>query len=538
MLFECQRETALTKATISWRNIHLAIPFFAHDNSSLMSDAVRVRFAPSPTGYLHLGGARTALFNWLFARKHGGTFILRIEDTDLQRSSEAMVQGILDGMSWLGLDPDEGPFFQSSFVDQHRTAVHRLIEEGRAYYDFTPKEQTDDRTIKERIVARAQAASAREPNPFRDLPLDEARRRIDSGEPAAIRLKIPEGVSRFDDLVYGPQERSHDDIEDLVLIRSDGHPLYNLSVVVDDITMGITHVIRGQDHLTNTHKQVLIYQALGAKVPQFAHLPLIMAPGKEKLSKRKHGEVVSVTTYRDRGFLPDALVNYLALLGWSPGSDLEIMSRDELIEKFSLGAVNKSSAIFNFSEKDPQDWTDPKALWMNAEYLRAMSPEELVPLVADQLKKFNLWREEYGTVERDWFTRTVSLLRARYRTAQDFATLGRPYFSDDFEYEAAAVRKNLNDERLKHLLPVLADRLASVDEFSHDAAESALRACADEQGVKAGLLINSARTALTGQAVGPGMFDIMVTLGRQRTVERLRRAASALTSGAFPFLAR
>jgi glutamyl-tRNA synthetase len=525
-------------STSSLYNIHLAIPFSAHDNSSLMSDTVRVRFAPSPTGYLHLGGARTALFNWLFARKHGGTFILRIEDTDLQRSSEAMVQGILEGMSWLGLDADEGPFFQSSFVDQHRAAVRKLLEEGKAYYDFTPKEQTDDRTIKERIVSRAQSASAREPNPFRDLPLAEAQRRVDSGEPAAVRLKIPEGVSSFDDLVYGPQERSHDDIEDLVLIRSDGHPLYNLSVVVDDITMLITHVIRGQDHLTNTHKQVLIYEALGAKVPQFAHLPLIMAPGKEKLSKRKHGEVVSVTTYRDRGFVPDALVNYLALLGWSPGSDLEIMSREELIEKFSLEAVNKSSAIFNFSEKDAQDWTDPKALWMNAEYLRAMSPEELLPLVAEQLKKFNLWREEYGASERDWFVRAVSLLRARYRTAQDFATLGRPYFSDEFEYEPDAVKKNLSDERLRDLLPVLADRLASLDEFSHDATESALRACAEEQGVKAGLLINGARTALTGQAVGPGMFDIMVTLGRQRTVERLRRAASELSSGAFPFLAR
>jgi glutamyl-tRNA synthetase len=525
-------------STSRLHTIYLAIPFFAHDNSSFMTDTIRVRFAPSPTGYLHLGGARTALFNWLFARKHGGTFILRIEDTDLQRSSEAMVQGILDGMSWLGLDPDEGPFFQSSFVDQHRAAVRRLIDEGKAYYDFTPKEKTDDRTIKERIVARAQAAEAREPNPFRDLPLDEARRRIDAGEHAAIRLKVPEGVSRFDDLVYGPQERSHDDIEDLVLIRSDGHPLYNLSVVVDDISMGITHVIRGQDHLTNTHKQVLIYEALRGKVPQFAHLPLIMAPGKEKLSKRKHGEVVSVTTYRDRGFLPDALVNYLALLGWSPGSDLEIMSRDELIEKFSLAGVNKSSAIFNFSEKDAQDWTDPKALWMNAEYLRATSPEELVPLVADQLKKFNLWREEYDAVEREWFVRTISLLRARYRTAQDFATLGRPYFSDEFEYEEAAVKKNLSDERLKQLLPVLADRLVSVDEFGHDAAESALRACAEEQGVKAGLLINGARTALTGQTVGPGMFDIMVTLGRQRTVDRLRRAATALASGAFPFLTR
>jgi glutamyl-tRNA synthetase len=333
--------------------------------------------------------------------------------------------------------------------------------------------------------------------------------------------------------VYGPQERDHSDIEDLVLVRSDGHPLYNLSVVVDDIEMRITHVIRGQDHLTNTHKQVLIYEALGAPVPKFAHLPLIMAPGREKLSKRKHGEVVSVTTYRDRGFVRDALVNYLALLGWSPGSDQEIISRDELIEKFSLEAVNKASAIFNFNENDPRDWTDPKALWMNGEYLRAMPIEELVPLVGEQLKRFNLWREQYESTERDWLARTVDLLRARYRTTQDFAILGRPYFSDDFEYEPDAVRKNLKDERLKDLLPILADRLASVDDFTHDAAESALRACSEEHGVKAGLLINAARTALTGQAVGPGMFDIMVTLGRGRTIERLRRAVAKLAEGAF-----
>lgn len=495
-----------------------------------MSETVRVRFAPSPTGYLHLGGARTALFNWLFARKHGGVFILRIEDTDIQRSSEEMVQGILDGMHWLGLDPDEGPFFQSSFLDQHRAAARRLVEAGRAYYDFTPKEQTDDRTVKARILARA--AGANEPNPFRDLPLEEALRRVASGEPAAIRLKIPErGVSRFDDLVYGPQERDHSDIEDLVLIRSDGHPLYNLSVVVDDIEMRITHVIRGQDHLTNTHKQVLLYEALDAAVPQFAHLPLIMAPGRDKLSKRKHGEVVSVTTYRDRGFVSDALVNYLALLGWSPGSDLEIMSREDLIQKFSLEAVNKSSAIFNFNENDPRDWTDPKALWMNGEYLRAMPLDQLVPLVGEQLKRFMLWREEYDTSEREWLARTIDLLRARYRTTQDFATFGRPYFSDEFEYEPDAVKKNLKDERLKDLLPGLADRLASLDEFTHDATESTLRAFAEEQAVKAGLLINAARTALTGQSVGPGMFDIMVALGCKRTVERLRRAAAVLALG-------
>ncbi|HJQ22803.1 MAG TPA: glutamate--tRNA ligase [Blastocatellia bacterium] len=490
-----------------------------------MAEKVRVRFAPSPTGYLHVGGARTALFNWLFARQHGGTFILRIEDTDVQRSSEAMVQGILEGMHWLQLDADEGPFFQSSFVEAHRAAARRLVEADKAYYDFTPKEQGDDRTLKERI--REAAREGREPNPYRDLPLAEARARLAAGEAAAIRLKVPaSGVSRFDDMVYGPQERNYADIEDLVLIRSDGHPLYNLSVVVDDIEMGITHVIRGQDHLTNTHKQVLIYEALNASVPRFGHLPLINAPGKEKLSKRKHGEIVSVTTYRDRGFLPDAFVNFLALLGWSPGTDQEIMSRQELIEKFSLDGVNKSAAIFNFKENDPVDWTDPKALWMNGEYLRAMPVDELLPLVAEQLQRHRIWREAFMTTEREWFARAVELLRARYRTTVDFATLGRPYFSDDFEYEPPAVKKNLKDERLKELLPGLAERLATVEPFTHDTAEAALRAYSEEQNVKAGLLINASRTALTGQAVGPGMFDIMVTLGREKSVERLRRAVA------------
>src|ERR1044071_236083 len=461
-----------------------------------MTDSVRVRFAPSPTGYLHVGGARTALFNWLFARKHGGTFILRIEDTDRERSSEAMVQGILEGMHWLELDADEGPFFQSSFVEEHRAAVGKLVADGKAYYDFTPKEQTNDRTIKERIVDRAQAG--KELNPYRDLPLEEAMRRIEAGEPAAIRLKVPEiGVSRFEDMVYGPQERDYSDIEDLVLIRSDGHPLYNLSVVVDDITMGITHVIRGQDHLTNTHKQVLIYEALGAQVPRFGHLPLINAPGGAKLSKRKHGEVVSVTTYRDRGFLPDAFLNFLALLGWSPGTDQEVMSRQELIESFTLEGVNKASAIFNFKEDDPHDWTDPKALWMNGEYLRRMPLDELLPLVGEQLKRAGLWRDEFAGAQRDWFGRPADLLPARYRTVMDFAGYGRPYFGDEFEYEAPAVKKNLKDERLKELLPGLAGRLATLEDFTHDAAEAALRAFADEQGVKAGLLIKASRTALT-----------------------------------------
>lgn len=499
-----------------------------------MTETVRVRFAPSPTGYLHVGGARTALFNWLFARKHNGAFILRIEDTDIQRSSEAMVRGIIEGMHWLGLDADEGPLFQSSFVEQHRAAARRLVEEGKAYYDFTPREQADDRTIKERIVDRAlaQAEAGKGRSPYRDLPLEEALRRVGAGEQAAIRLKVPEsGVSRFDDIVYGAQERDYSDIEDLVLIRSDGHPLYNLSVVVDDIEMRITHVIRGQDHLTNTHKQILIYEALGARLPQFAHLPLISAPGKEKLSKRKHGEVVSVTFYRDRGFIPDALVNFLALLGWSPGTDQEILSRQELIERFSLEGVNKSSAVFNFSEGDARDWTDPKALWMNGEYIRSMSLDELVPIVGGELKKAGLWRDDYAAGGREWFRQTVDLLRARYRTIRDFWELGRPYFSDEFDCEPAAVKKNLKDERLRELLPGLADRLDRVEEFTHDNVEAALRAYSEERGVKAGLLINGSRTALTGQAVGPGMFDIFVALGRSRSVERLRRAAELVGGG-------
>lgn len=499
-----------------------------------LTNRVRVRFAPSPTGYLHVGGARTALFNWLFARQHRGVFILRIEDTDVQRSSEAMVQGILEGMHWLGLDPDEGPFFQSSFVEQHRAAALKLVLEGKAYYDFTPKEQGDDRTVKEKIIDRAKAAGTTKAlNPYRDLPIEEAIRRVDAGESAAIRLKVPEhGVSRFDDMVYGPQERDYSDTEDLVLIRSDGHPLYNLSVVVDDIEMQISHVIRGQDHLTNTHKQVLIYEALSAPLPRFGHLPLINAPGKEKLSKRKHGEVVSVTTYRDRGFVPDALVNFLALLGWSSGSNQEIMSREELIRQFSLEGVNKASAIFNFNEKEARDWTDPKALWMNGEYLRAMPLAELVPLVTEQLKLAGLWRDEYAATEAEWLSRTIDLLRARYRTTVEFATVGRPYFSDEFEYEAAAVKKNLKDESLRDLLPALANRLAQVEPFSHDATEAALRAFSEERGVKPGLLINAARTALTGQSVGPGMFDIVVTIGREKTVERLNRAVILVTPSA------
>ena len=311
---------------------------------------------------------------------------------------------------------------------------------------------------------------------------------------------------------------TYSEIEDLVLLRSDGHPLYNLSVVLDDIEMGITHVIRGQDHLTNTHKQILLYQAFGAPVPQFAHLPLILAPNKAKLSKRNHGEVVSLTTYRDRGFVPAAFQNFLALLGWSPPDEKEIFSRDELIEKFSLEGIGRANAVFNFQENDPRHWTDDKALWMNAEYIRTMPLAELLPMVKDELRAAKLWREEYDDDERDWFEKAVELIRHRFFTLKDFSTQGRAYFSEDFDFDEAAVKKNiLKEPRLKELLPSLADRLENVEPFNAATAEEALRAFSDEAGVKAGLLINASRTMLTGQAVGPSMFEVFDIIGRDRS---------------------
>jgi glutamyl-tRNA synthetase len=293
--------------------------------------------------------------------------------------------------------------------------------------------------------------------------------------------------------------------------------------VIDDIEMGITHVIRGQDHLTNTHKQILLYEALGAAIPKFAHLPLILAPNKGKLSKRKHGEVVSLTTYRDRGFVPDAFRNFLALLGWSPPAGKEILSKDELVREFTLEGIGRANAIFNFHENDPQRWTDDKALWMNAEYIRTMPLDELLPMVKAELRATKLWREEYDDEDREWFSKTVDLIRQRYFTLKDFSSQGRAYFSDDFDFDETAVNKNLRKEsRLRELLTELAGKMETVEPFNAEAAEAALRAYADKAGVKAGLLINASRTMLTGQAVGPSMFEIFDVLGRDSSVERLR----------------
>lgn len=491
---------------------------------------VRVRFAPSPTGYLHIGSARTALFNYLYARHIGGKFLLRIEDTDLARSTEESTRSILDGLAWLELSHDEDIVFQSDNADKHRETARRLLAEGKAYRDFTVREAPSDANVKDAIKDRARAAQGEKnmrDNPFRDLSEAESEARAAAGEPFAIRLKVPmHGRTAFDDAVYGIQERNYDDTEDLVLLRSDGHPLYNLAVVCDDIEMQITHVIRGQDHLTNTHKQVLIYEALGVTPPTFAHLPLIMAPNKGKLSKRKHGEVVSMTTYRDAGFLAAAFRNFLALLGWSAGEEQEIYSLDELIAKFSLEGIHRSNAVFNFHESDPRKWTDDKAIWMNAEYIRTMPFEDLLPFIKPELKAAKLWRDEYDDDEREWFESTVNLIRQRFFTLKDFSNQGRAYFSEDFDFDPAAIEKNLSKyPDLKMWLPELAERFeAEFDTlpYTEENIETVVKAFTEEKGTKLGVIMNGARTLLTGVAVGPSMLSVFETVGLERTILRLR----------------
>jgi glutamyl-tRNA synthetase len=526
--------------------------------------SIRVRFAPSPTGYLHIGSARTALFNYLYARHVGGKFLLRIEDTDLARSTEESTRSILEGLAWLGFAPDEEIVFQSDNADKHREVAKRLLAEGKAYRDFTPKEAPTDANVKDAIKERARAQGGDKnmrDNPYREISPEESDARAEGGEPFAIRLKVAEtGKTLFEDQVYGLQERDYAETEDLVLLRSDGHPLYNLAVVCDDIEMGITHVIRGQDHLTNTHKQILIYEALGVTPPIFAHLPLIMAPNKGKLSKRKHGEVVSMTTYRDAGFLAEAFRNFLALLGWSPGGEQEIFTLDQLVERFSLDGIHRSNAVFNFKENDPRHWTDDKAIWMNAEYIRTMPLTELLPYVKNELKAAKLWREEYEGAQSavgdqqsarpfevgsaEWFEYTIDLIRARFFTLKDFSSQGRAYFSEDFDFDPAAIAKNLTKfPDLRQWLPELADRFEAVFgatsggdvqppataggtdsglPYTEENIETVVKAFTEEKGTKLGVIMNGARTLLTGVAVGPSMLSVFEVIGLERTLMRLR----------------
>jgi glutamyl-tRNA synthetase len=491
-------------------------------------DNIRVRFAPSPTGFLHVGGARTALYNWLFARHTGGVLILRIEDTDVDRSRPELTTAILESLEWLGLNWNEGPIYQSERLNRYRAMALNLERLGQAYPCFCRQDELQAKRTK----AEAERRAWKYDGACRNLDPAERARLSAEGRPAAVRFRVPDsGKTTFEDQVFGRIEVENSDLEDFVLLRSDGHPTYHLGVVADDLDLRITHVVRGADHISNTPKQILMYLALEAPVPVFAHLPLILGPDKQRLSKR-HG-ATSVSAYREQGVLPEALVNFLALLGWTPPGQKEIVPIEEMIREFDLTTVSKSNAVFDLE----------KLAWMNAEYLRHMPVERLLPLADRELKEAGLRRRETGSGIRDSelkgraeeaFKQTVLLLQSRARTIKDFSGAFRAFFSDEFEYDPEAVKKFWKDVSLPELLDTLALRLGTVEPFDLAGTESALRAMAEEKGMKAGLLINATRVALTGQAVAPSLFEVMRVLGPDRVVSRLRRAAAFLLSEKVP----
>lgn len=472
---------------------------------------LRVRFAPSPTGYLHIGSARTFIFNWMYARRNGGTMILRIDDTDVERNSEASLNSIFEGLNWLGLGWDE-QYRQSERLDLHRRMAQAIFEKGHAYRDFTPA-QTGSVDAEEKNEGGQWVANAG----MRELSVAESDARATAGEPFVLRFRVPRGEGRavkFEDGVYGAQSKEADDIEDFALLRSNAMPTYHMASCADDADLKISQIIRGQDHLSNTFKHILIFEALGVAVPKFAHLPLLIAPDGAKLSKRKHGPVVSVTTYRDHGFLPHGYVNFLCLLGWSPKDNREQMSRQEIQDIFSFEGINRANAVVNFTEADP---IDPKALWLNGQILRSMPIAELVPLVKQRLETAGLdFPKDMAQLES-----IVDIIRARYQTLDDFPTRGLPYFADEFPMEPAAMAR-LEEAGARELVKELGVRLEASEDFSEPAIEAELRKLATEKGVKAGVLINGSRAALTGQAVGPGAFHLFTAIGRPRSIARLK----------------
>lgn len=445
-----------------------------------MSSNVKVRFAPSPTGYLHIGGARTALFNWLFARHNKGVFLLRIEDTDQQRSTEEATQAILDSMKWLGLDWDEGPYFQSQRLSIYKQYAEKLVEQGKAFYD------TDA----------------------------EGRK--------AIRFKMLDGVTEINDLIHGTITFDTSLIEDFVILKADGFPTYNFACVVDDAEMGITHIIRGDDHISNTPKQIALYKAFGFKMPEFAHIPMILGEDGSRLSKR-HG-ATSVTDYRDKGYLPHALVNFLALLGWSPGNDQEIISISEMIEKFTLKRANKTSAQFNNIKLD----------WMNGQYIKNTPVEQLTAEVKRFFEKSGI---DMTKITAGWLANLVILYHERFKNFLDLQNQTRFFFTDAIEYDQAAVGKFLKKEGSGELLKEVYAAVSQVDNFDKKTLEDSLRALTEKLGVGFSKLAQPMRVAITGKSVSAGIFETMELLGKEKTINRLSHTIKNLceTSEAVKF---
>lgn len=466
----------------------------------MTEQAYRLRFAPSPTGYLHVGGARTALFNWLYAHKKNGTFILRIEDTDVQRSSDEMVQIILNSMKWLHLDWQEGPYFQSQRLELYREAALKLVESKKAYRCFCKPDELNAR----REAGMKASGAWKYEKICLALSEEVIGKKLADGESHAIRFIVPEGRTVFHDVVHGEISVDHGPIDDFVLLRSDGHPTYHLSVVVDDIAMKVSHVIRGDDHISNTPKQILLYHAFESNPPLFGHLPLILGPDKKRLSKR-HGSV-AVEEYRSQGILPEALVNFLALLGWNPGDERELFSLEELIKEFDLERVGSSNAVFDLK----------KLIWMNGKYMSSLGLDRILEAIQPFLPNQD-WNKDPE------FPKRVDLMRTRASTLVELAQLLDVFYNEEFAFDQKGVEKARKEAGLKALLEEFNLVLQNLPDWQIETLESQLRNFTEQKGVKAAVLIHPIRLGVSGRTSGPGLFELLQSLGQESTVRRLHR---------------
>ena len=489
------------------------------DRHLMSSTAVipRLRFAPSPTGHLHVGGARTALYNWLYAKKHGGQFLLRVEDTDKARSTDASTRAIFEGLGWLGLQWDETVVYQGANLERHRADAQRLLENGSAYRCFC----TQDELAERRAAAESRGESFKYDRRCDRLDPAEIATRVADDTPFTVRFRVPEGTTSWDDLVHETITFPNRDIEDFIVLRTDGTSIYNMAVVSDDIAMRITLVMRGDDHISNTPKQILLYRALDAELPQFAHLPMIHGLDGKKLSKR-HG-ATAVGDYQHLGILPGAMRNFLALLGWSPGNDIEVMTLGQMIELFDTSGLQKKAAIFDTKKLE----------WMNGQHLNLLPDEELMAYVTPMLATAGLATAADLASRRDWYLELLQVLKVRARTVDDIVRQAEPYFGVSVEYDADAVSRQWKDrDGTAAILRGVRDSLTGLSGWDTAAMEEALRALAEQLGFaeKAGKIFQPLRVALTGQSTSPGIFEVLALLGRERSIMRIDAALAVLRS--------
>lgn len=477
---------------------------------------IRVRFAPSPTGYLHIGGARTALFNWLFAKSQGGKLILRIEDTDIERLKEDSVSQILTSLKWLGLswdegpevDGDYGPYYQSERLDIYRKICQELVDSGKAYYCFCSAEDLEKQREKQRALKQ----------PFhyartcRDIPPEEAKKRVEAGEKYSVRIKLPaSGPITVHDMIHGDVTFDFNQFDDFVIMKTNGIPTYNFAVVVDDHMMHITHVLRAEEHLSNTPKQIVLYEALGYEVPQFGHMPMILAPDRSKLSKR-HG-ATSVEEFRDKGYVHQAIINYLTLLGWAPGNDQEIFTLKDTVKAFDFSKMSKKAAVYDVK----------KLTWLNGQYLSSLPLREIADASVPFFKKAGLIDDNYLPAHQEYFDHLVDVVRVRVKTLEEVADASAYFFKDVESYDEKGAAKFFKPEAAE-LLQKCYDALAALEVFDLKTTEDAYNKLAEDLGLSLGKVIHPTRLALTGRTFSPGMFDVMVLLGKEKTLARLQQA--------------